>query len=200
MCAYSFTMHYLASCLPFILHVSCMVSYKDYLYKLLLVQVMAAPTMLISADENFGDPIDIRVDIIHLEHVAAVAFPVETVVRTLARHEEVIGGIQDRLLEMPTKSWEEIEEELLTLRERANKAETEGITLHAKVRSLELIETWLHGIVRDERESRERIFTHRASALLFMYCIVLKDCSTKKPCSILEGKTMNPINYQIMVL
>ncbi|GJY11173.1 hypothetical protein Tco_0379358 [Tanacetum coccineum] len=34
-------------------------------------------------------------------------------------------------------------------RERANRAETEGITLRARVRSLELIETWLHGIVRD---------------------------------------------------
>nr|GEX42183.1 hypothetical protein [Tanacetum cinerariifolium] len=126
MCAYSFTMHHVASCLPFILHASCMVSYKDDLYKLLLVQVMAAPTIPISADENLRDPIDSRVDIIHLEPVA------------------------DRLLEMPTQSWEEIEEELLTLRERANKAETEGITLRARVRSLELIETWLHGIVRDD--------------------------------------------------
>ncbi|GJX11711.1 hypothetical protein Tco_0201570 [Tanacetum coccineum] len=46
---------------------------------------------------------------------------------------------------------------LLTLRERANRAETEGITLCARVRSLELIETWLHGIVRDEREARKRM-------------------------------------------
>ncbi|GJY97282.1 hypothetical protein Tco_0514192 [Tanacetum coccineum] len=80
------------------------------------------------------------------EPVAIVAFPAATVVRTLARYGEVIGGIQERLLEMPTQRWEEIEEELLTLRERASRAETEGITLRARVRSLELIETWLHGL------------------------------------------------------
>ncbi|GKE79881.1 hypothetical protein Tco_1549881 [Tanacetum coccineum] len=157
MCAYSFTMHHLASYLPFIMHASYMVSYKDDLYKLLLVQVMAAPTVPVSAKENLGDPIDIKVDIIHPELVAVVTFPAATVVRTLALHEEVIGGIQERLLKMPILRWEDIEEELLTLRERANRAETKGITLRARVRSLELIETWLHGIVRDEREAREKI-------------------------------------------
>ncbi|GJY61201.1 hypothetical protein Tco_0461858, partial [Tanacetum coccineum] len=80
--------------------------------------VMAAPTIPVSAEENLGDPIDIR---------------------------------------MHTQWWEEIEEELLTLRERTSRAETEGITLRARVRSLELIETWLHGIVRDKREARERM-------------------------------------------
>ncbi|GKD39181.1 hypothetical protein Tco_1259388, partial [Tanacetum coccineum] len=119
--------------------------------------VMAAPTIPVAAEESLGDPIDIRVDIIHPEPVAAVAFPAATVVRTLARHGEVIRGIQERLLEMPTQRWGEIEEELLTLRERANRAETEGITLRARVRSLELIETWFFGIVRDEREAREKI-------------------------------------------
>ncbi|GKF34203.1 hypothetical protein Tco_0107403 [Tanacetum coccineum] len=82
---------------------------------------MAAPTIPVSVEENLGDPIYIKVDIIHLEPIAAVAFPAATVMRTLARHGEVIGGIQKR------------------------------------VRSLELIETWLHGIVRDEREARGRI-------------------------------------------
>nr|GEU33488.1 hypothetical protein [Tanacetum cinerariifolium] len=38
MCAYSFIIHHLASCLISILYTSCMVSYKDNLYKLLLVQ------------------------------------------------------------------------------------------------------------------------------------------------------------------
>ncbi|GKB35999.1 hypothetical protein Tco_0880941 [Tanacetum coccineum] len=69
----------------------------------------------------------------------------------------ILSGIQERLLEMPTQRWEEIEEELLTLRERASRAETKGITLRARVRSLELMETWFHGIVRDEREARERL-------------------------------------------
>nr|GEY04802.1 hypothetical protein [Tanacetum cinerariifolium] len=56
---------------------------------------------------------------------------------------------------------EEIEEDLLTLRERererANRVKTEGVTLRARVRSLEVVETWLHGIVKDEREAHERI-------------------------------------------
>nr|GEU88998.1 putative reverse transcriptase domain-containing protein [Tanacetum cinerariifolium] len=65
MCAYAFTMHHLASCLLFILHASCMVSYKDDLYKLLLVLLMAAPTIPVSTEENLRDSIDIRVDIIH---------------------------------------------------------------------------------------------------------------------------------------
>ncbi|GKC34366.1 hypothetical protein Tco_1046750, partial [Tanacetum coccineum] len=37
--------------------------------------VMDAPTIPVSAKENLGDPIDIRVDIIHPVPVAAVAFP-----------------------------------------------------------------------------------------------------------------------------
>ncbi|GJR68069.1 hypothetical protein Tco_0014134 [Tanacetum coccineum] len=118
---------------------------------------MDAPIIPVSAEENLKDPIDIRMDIIHPEPVATVAFPAATVVRTLAQHGEVIGGIQERLLEMPTQRWEEIGEELLNLRERASRVETKGITLRARVRSLELIETWLHGIVRDKREARKRI-------------------------------------------
>nr|GEV61111.1 reverse transcriptase domain-containing protein [Tanacetum cinerariifolium] len=143
------------------------------LVKKILFKDMAAPTIPVSAEDNLGDPIDIRMNITHPEPVVVVAFPAATVVRTLARHGEVIGGIQERLLEMPTQRWEEIEEELLTQRERENRTETKGITLRARVRSLELMETWLHGIVRDEREARE---------------------STKKPCSILKGR-----NNQIMV-
>ncbi|GKB71753.1 hypothetical protein Tco_0933165 [Tanacetum coccineum] len=90
---------------------------------------MAAPTTPVHAEENLGDPIEIRKDIAHPLPVAAFAFPAVTVVRTLARHGEVIRGIQERLLEMPTQ----------------------------RVRSLEVVETWLHGIVKDEREARERI-------------------------------------------
>ncbi|GKF99590.1 hypothetical protein Tco_0301281, partial [Tanacetum coccineum] len=58
-------------------HASCMVSYKDDLYKLLLVQVMAAPIIPVSDEENLGAPVDIRMDIIHPEPVAVVAFPAE---------------------------------------------------------------------------------------------------------------------------
>ncbi|GJV08392.1 hypothetical protein Tco_1346048 [Tanacetum coccineum] len=60
--------------------------------------VMAAPTILVSAEENLGDPIDIRMDIIHPKPVAVVAFPVVVVVRTQAQHEEAIRGIQEHLL------------------------------------------------------------------------------------------------------
>ncbi|GJR18754.1 hypothetical protein Tco_0967281 [Tanacetum coccineum] len=118
MSAYSFSKHHLASRLSSILHASCMVSYNGDLYKLLLVQVMDASTIPVPAEENLGDPIEIRVDIVHPTPVATVAFPATTVVRTLSRYGEVIGGIQERLLEMPIQRWEDIKEELLTLRER----------------------------------------------------------------------------------
>nr|GEV69266.1 hypothetical protein [Tanacetum cinerariifolium] len=49
---------------------------------------MAAPTILVSAEKNLGDPIDIRVDIIHPEPVVADAFPAASVVRTQAQHRE----------------------------------------------------------------------------------------------------------------
>ncbi|GKC62598.1 hypothetical protein Tco_1095196 [Tanacetum coccineum] len=94
---------------------------------------MAAPTIHVFAEENLGDLIDIRMDIIHPEPVAAIAFPTSI----------VVGGDRGGAADSERK--------------RANKAETEGITLRARVRSLELIETWLHGIVRDEREARERM-------------------------------------------
>nr|GFD41462.1 hypothetical protein [Tanacetum cinerariifolium] len=83
-------MHHLASCLHSILHASCMVSYKDDLYKLLLVQVMATPAIPVSVKENLGDPIDIRMDIIHPEPVVAVAFSTAAIVRTQAQHGEAI--------------------------------------------------------------------------------------------------------------
>ncbi|GJR90536.1 reverse transcriptase domain-containing protein [Tanacetum coccineum] len=93
---------------------------------------MAAPTVSVSADspeESFGDTIEIEMDVIHPVPVTAAFFPASTVVMRLAEHEE---DIQDM-------------------------AETERITLRTRVRSLEVVETWLHGIVRDEREARARI-------------------------------------------
>nr|GEV64482.1 hypothetical protein [Tanacetum cinerariifolium] len=68
-----------------------------------LEAVKAAPTTSVSAKENLGDPIDIRINIIYPEPVAEIAFPTAIVVRTLARHKELIEGIQERLLEMPTQ-------------------------------------------------------------------------------------------------
>nr|GEX80418.1 hypothetical protein [Tanacetum cinerariifolium] len=110
MSAYSFTMHHLALCLPFILHASCMISYKDYLYKLLLVQVMAALTIPVHAEENLKDPINIRVDIIYPEPVTVVAFPAAAV------------------------------EELTALRFRADITEAENASLRARIKTMEAIE------------------------------------------------------------
>ncbi|GKC27536.1 hypothetical protein Tco_1034830 [Tanacetum coccineum] len=121
---------------------------------------MVAPAISVFADsymESFGDTIEIGVDVIYPVPVTSVVFPASTIVMRLAEYGEAIQGIQERLLEMPTQRWEEIEEELMALRERADMAETERITLRVRVRSLEVVKTWLHGIVRDEREARARI-------------------------------------------
>ncbi|GJZ16661.1 hypothetical protein Tco_0552784 [Tanacetum coccineum] len=91
---------------------------------------MVAPAISVFVDspmESFGDTIEIGVDVIYPVPVTLTVFP------------------------------EEIKEELRDLRERADMAETERITLHARIRSLEVVKTWLHGIVRDEREARVRI-------------------------------------------
>nr|GEW60268.1 hypothetical protein [Tanacetum cinerariifolium] len=134
MSAYLFTMHHLASCLLSILHTSCMVSYKDDLYKLLLVQVMVTPTIPVPAEENLGDPIDIRVDIIHPKPVVVVAFPAAVVVRTQAQHGEAIRGINEHLLRVP------IQEELTVLRFRVGITEAENASLHARIKTTEAIE------------------------------------------------------------
>ncbi|GKF14999.1 hypothetical protein Tco_0056461 [Tanacetum coccineum] len=111
-----------------------MVSYKDDLYKLLLVQVMATPTIPVSAEENLGDPINIRMDIIHPEPVAVVAFPAAAVVRIQAQNGEAIRGIQEHLLGVP------IQEELMALRFRVDIAETKNASLRARIKTTEAIE------------------------------------------------------------
>nr|GEX03617.1 putative reverse transcriptase domain-containing protein [Tanacetum cinerariifolium] len=57
---------------------------------------MATLAISVSAEENLGDPIDIRMDIINPEPVTAVAFPAAAVVRTQAQHEEAIRGLRLR--------------------------------------------------------------------------------------------------------
>nr|GEW61441.1 hypothetical protein [Tanacetum cinerariifolium] len=69
--------------------------------KLVRELVMASPIIPISAKKNLGDPIDINVDIINPEPVAAVTFPVAAIVRTQAQHEEDIQGMQEQLLGVP---------------------------------------------------------------------------------------------------
>nr|GEZ92244.1 hypothetical protein [Tanacetum cinerariifolium] len=72
--------------------------------------VMAAPTIPVSAEENLKDPIDIRVEIIHLDPVTAVAFPAAAI------------------------------EELTALRFRVDIAETENTSLCAKIKTTKAIE------------------------------------------------------------
>ncbi|GKF32668.1 hypothetical protein Tco_0102466, partial [Tanacetum coccineum] len=71
---------------------------------------MAASTIPISAEENLGDPIDIQVDVIRPEPVAAVAFPAAAI------------------------------EEITALRFRANTAEAENASLRARIKTTETIE------------------------------------------------------------
>ncbi|GJY02176.1 hypothetical protein Tco_0360328 [Tanacetum coccineum] len=72
--------------------------------------VMAALTIPVSAEENLGVPIDIRVDIIYLEPVVVVAFPAAAV------------------------------EELTALRFRVDIAEAENTSLRARIKTMEAIE------------------------------------------------------------
>nr|GEV56101.1 hypothetical protein [Tanacetum cinerariifolium] len=68
--------------------------------------VMDAPTIPISVNSskgNFGDAIDIGVDVVHPVPVAAVSFPALTIVTTLARHGEAIRGIHKHLQGVPIK-------------------------------------------------------------------------------------------------
>ncbi|GJZ56698.1 hypothetical protein Tco_0612192 [Tanacetum coccineum] len=112
-----------------------MVSYKGDLYKLLLVQDMAAPTIPVSAEENLRDPIDIKVDIIHSKPVATVALHAAAVLRTQAQHGEAIRGILEHLQGVP------IEEEISTLRFRMGMAEAENASLRGRIKTMEAIET-----------------------------------------------------------
>ncbi|GKC21276.1 hypothetical protein Tco_1023426, partial [Tanacetum coccineum] len=61
--------------------------------------VMAASTIPVSAEENLRDPIDIRVNVIHPEPVAVVAFPAAAIVMAASTipvsAEENLGDLID---------------------------------------------------------------------------------------------------------
>nr|GEV40449.1 putative reverse transcriptase domain-containing protein [Tanacetum cinerariifolium] len=107
---------------------------------------MATPIISISAKENLGDPIDNRMDIIHPEPVATVAFPAAGVVRTQAQHGEAIRGIHEQLLGVP------IQKELTALRFRVDIAEAENASLHARIKTTEVIEK-----INRKRERQARV-------------------------------------------
>ncbi|GKE02330.1 hypothetical protein Tco_1390313, partial [Tanacetum coccineum] len=113
-------------------------------------QVMASPTIPVSAEENLGDPVDIRIDIIHPELVVVVVFPTATVVRTLAQHEEAIRCIQEHLVGVP------IQEEVMALKFRLDIAKAENASLRARVRTTEAIEKITRNREGQAREKMER--------------------------------------------
>nr|GEU56989.1 hypothetical protein [Tanacetum cinerariifolium] len=94
---------------------------------------MAAPTISVFNEENLRDPIDIRMDIIHPEPVAAVAFLTVAVVRTQSQHEKSIRGIQEQLLGV------HIQEELTALRFRVDITEAENASLRARIKTMKAI-------------------------------------------------------------
>ncbi|GJV19544.1 hypothetical protein Tco_1368564 [Tanacetum coccineum] len=108
------------------------------------------PLFLFFAEENLGDPVNIRMDIIHPELVVVVAFPAATVVRTLAQHGEAIRGIQEHLVGVP------IQEEVMALKFRLDIAEAENASLRARVRTTEAIEKITRNRERHAREKIER--------------------------------------------
>nr|GEW03662.1 hypothetical protein [Tanacetum cinerariifolium] len=94
---------------------------------------MDAPTLPVSAEKNPGDPIDIRVDIIH--PTPADVFPTATVVRTLAQHGEAIRGIHGHLEGVP------ISEEMNALRFKMGMVEEENASLRGSIKTMEAIDT-----------------------------------------------------------
>ncbi|GJY01663.1 hypothetical protein Tco_0359815 [Tanacetum coccineum] len=114
---------------------------------------MDAPTIPVSADSsegNFGDAIDIGVDVVHLVPIAAVAFLAVTIVTTLARHREAIRSIHEHLQGV------HIEEDMITLRFRMGMAEAENTSLRGNIRTMEAIETVTHSQERRARMEMER--------------------------------------------
>nr|GEY22247.1 hypothetical protein [Tanacetum cinerariifolium] len=108
--------------LPCSLHIHCY-----------LIKVMDAPTLPVSAKKNPGDPIDIRVDIVH--PTPADVFSAATVVRTLAQHGEAIRGIHRHLEGVP------INEEMNALRFRMGMVEEKNASLRDSIKTMEAIDT-----------------------------------------------------------
>ncbi|GJU15913.1 hypothetical protein Tco_1143879 [Tanacetum coccineum] len=124
---------------------------------------MATPVIPIPSDtyeESDGNMIEIGIDVVHPKPDTLTIFPVSTIVVKLVEHEEAIQGMREHLLKMPTQRLWEADRELRVQGERADVVEAERITLRARVRSLEIIETRLHNIVRDGRKAHARIERH----------------------------------------
>ncbi|GJV01359.1 hypothetical protein Tco_1334928 [Tanacetum coccineum] len=90
---------------------------------------MDVPTIHVSVEENLRDPIDIRVDIIHSEPVAAVSFLTAAV------------------------------EEMSTLRFRMGMADAENASLRGKIKTMEAIETVTYSHEKRARIEMEQQLT-----------------------------------------
>ncbi|GKD05646.1 hypothetical protein Tco_1180620, partial [Tanacetum coccineum] len=88
--------------------------------------VMAITTILVSSEENLGDPIDIRMDIIHPKPIAV------------------------HLLGVP------IQEELMALRFMVDIAEAKNASLRARIKTTEAIEKITHNRERQARVKIEQ--------------------------------------------
>ncbi|GJW79308.1 hypothetical protein Tco_0140990 [Tanacetum coccineum] len=111
---------------------------------------MAAPTIPVSAKENLGDPIDIKVDIIHPEPVAIVAFLVAVIVRTQVQHREAIRGIHEYF------QWVPIEAENASLRGNIKSMEAiETITRSQEKRACMEMERQLASVQESQRQDQE---------------------------------------------
>nr|GEW40864.1 hypothetical protein [Tanacetum cinerariifolium] len=73
------------------------------------VLVMATPAILVFVEENLGDPIDIRMDIIHPEPVTVVAFPAAAVELIALRFRVDIAEVENASLRARIKTIEVIE-------------------------------------------------------------------------------------------
>nr|GEZ11929.1 hypothetical protein [Tanacetum cinerariifolium] len=85
---------------------------------------MATPAILVSTEENLGDPIDIRMDIIHPKPVAAVAFPATSVELTALRFSVDIAEAENASLRARIKTTKAIEK-ITHKRERQARVEIE---------------------------------------------------------------------------
>nr|GEU30945.1 hypothetical protein [Tanacetum cinerariifolium] len=113
---------------------------------------MDAPTILVSVDSsegNFGDAIDIGLDVDHPVPIAIDAFPAVTIVTILASLGKAIRGIHKYLQGVP------IEEEMSTLRFRMGMAEVKNASLRGKIRTMEAIETITRSQKRGTRMKME---------------------------------------------
>ncbi|GJW19893.1 putative reverse transcriptase domain-containing protein, partial [Tanacetum coccineum] len=121
--------------------------------------VMATPTILVFAEGNLGDPIDIRMDIIHPEPVAVVAFPAAT---------EELMALRFRI--------DIAEAEIASLRARNKTTEAiEKITRNRKRQTHENMERQLSLIQEELETEKPRPVTSRPRILRYRICSPLEN-------------------------